>query len=564
MRYLRITIMPCPAATEDSRHLKGTGASRGIAFGRICFLRHKPRTPRKYQIKNPDQECERLERARQHAITQLGALYEASLEKLGEQNAAIFQIHQMMLDDPDYVQAINLMIRTQKVNAEYAVDIVGKRFEQQFINSDSDYMQGRAADVIDISRRLTEILMMHAGSLKHKSSPLHGKKGPLLIATDDLAPSETVQLDPANISGILTSGGSERSHTVIFARAMGIPAVICLGDKLIPELENHEAIIDGLSGEVIIDPLPTERRDYRERKLTADAQNAHLEDFRGRPTLTRGGRKIALYANAGSLGDLELVRAADAEGIGLFRSEYLFLCEQDYPTEERQFEIYRDLLSGMEGKKVIIRTLDIGADKTPDYFMLKHEDNPAMGLRAVRLCLERPALFKTQLRALYRASVYGKLAIMLPMISVPEELKRIKKICAEVRASLRRHNVKIADHIEFGIMVETPSAALLSDLFAPQVDFFSIGTNDLTQFTLAADRQNGALGGYFEGDLRAVLRLVELTVKNAHQCGIWAGVCGEMAADERYLPKLVQLGVDELSVVPSALLRTRARIATLG
>lgn len=546
--------------------LRGTPASRGIAFGRISFLKRNPSAPEKTTVQNPLDEVDRFEKARIHAISQLGTLYEVSLEKLGEQNAVVFQIHQMMLEDPDYVNSIRELITKEKVNAEYAVDTIGHRFEAQFKSMvGNDYMQGRAADVLDISRRINEILMMHSGKLKSKTIQLDYEHGPIIVATDDLAPSETVQLDPQKVAGILTTGGSTRSHTVIFAKTLAMPAVICLGDhKLSPELEGHQAIIDGRTGFVYIDPDQATIHEYTERKRTDDVQRAHLELFRNKNTLTLSGKPIMLYANAGSIADIELVKASDAEGIGLFRSEYIYLSSQDYPTEEEQFEIYKKILSDMQGKRVIIRTLDIGADKTVDYFMLKPESNPAMGMRAIRLCLDNKELFKTQLRALLRASVYGNLGIMLPMISSVDEVKKSKKIIDEVKAELNGRGCKYRNDYQLGIMVETPAAALISDELAPLVDFFSIGTNDLTQFTLACDRQNSDLNAYINPQHHAVLRLIEMTIKNAHTAGIWVGVCGEIASDENFVAKLIQLGIDELSVVPSSILRLRARISTLG
>ncbi|MBO6258439.1 MAG: phosphoenolpyruvate--protein phosphotransferase [Succinivibrio sp.] len=558
-RRLRVNTSNKPAGTL----YQGTSASRGIAFGRISFLHRLSSVPQRNPVQDVDAECARFEKARLHAISQLGSLYEVSIEKLGEQNAVLFQIHQMMLDDPDYVSSISNYIRKEKCNAEYAVHEIAKRFEKQFLAMDNDYMQGRAADIIDVSRRINEILMMHAGNIKAKSVTL-GIDGPVILATDDLAPSETVQLDPETVSGIITSKGSTRSHTVIFARTMAIPAIVCLGNQLTPDLEGRNAIIDGATGVIIVDPDKETIQEYLERKRTDDAQQAHLEMYRGSQTVTRSGRKINLFANVSSLSDLDLVLASDAEGIGLFRSEFIYLQESDFPTEDHQFKIYKKLLEGMKGKKVIIRTLDIGADKTVDYFMLKHEDNPAMGLRAIRLCLYNKQVFKTQLRAMIRASVYGKLGIMVPMITTVDEVRECRRMIDDVKAALRSQGIAYSDDIEFGIMVETPAAAIISDELAPYVDFFSIGTNDLTQFTLAVDRQNAELTNYLNPYHHAVTRLIEMTVKNAHAAGVWVGVCGELASDEKFTAKLIQLGIDELSVIPSSILRLRARIASIG
>lgn len=543
--------------------LTGTPANRGIAFGHISFLQRCSSIHAKHTVSDVEAECQRFEKARLHAISQLGALYDVSLEKLGEQNAVLFQIHQMMLEDPDYVEAINNVIKNEHANAEYAVDTVARRFEQQFRSIDNDYMQGRATDVIDVSRRVNEILMMHAGKLK-KNGIRYRSDGQTILATDDLAPSETVQLDQRKVTAIITSAGSTCSHTVIFARTMGIPTVVCIGDDLKESLEGQFAIVDGASGHIIINPDEKTIEKYASLKRTFDTQQAHLELFRGKKTVTRQGRQIYLYANAGSLADIDLVKSSDAEGIGLFRSEYIFLQAHDYPTEDEQFEVYKELLSEMEGKRVIIRTLDIGADKTCEYFMLKHEENPAMGLRAIRLCLSNKVLFKTQLRALLRASMYGRLAIMIPMITTVEEVQECLRILEEVKKDLSAQGTPFKDDVEFGIMIETPAAAIISDELAVLVDFFSIGTNDLTQFTLAADRQNSNITKYLNPFHHAVLRLIETTVRNAHAAGIWVGICGEVASNDQFLAKLIQLGVDEISVVPPNVLRLRARIATLG
>ena len=546
-----------------NKTLNGTPASRGVAFGQITFLHREAKPSTKHNIEDTKKECQRFEEARSKAISQLGHLYETSLEKLGEQNAFVFQIHQLMLDDPDYVSQIKETIKTQRVNAEYAVDFIANKFATMFKSMDNEYMQGRASDVIDVSRRLNNILLFKKGGLQ--SPKVHKINGePVILATDDLAPSETVQLDQDAVSGIITSKGSTRSHTVIFARTMGLPAVISLGDELNEDLEGKFVIVDGAQGIVILEPDENTIALYKERKRTEDALRARLEQFRGKETYTLSGHKINLYANISAIADLDLVKASDAEGIGLFRSEYIYLSSKDYPTEDYQFEIYKEALASMEGRRVVIRTLDIGADKTADYFMLKKEDNPAMGMRAVRICLTQPEIFKTQLKALYRASVFGKLAIMFPMINSVEEVKGCLDICSEVERELTKDNIAFSPDIEKGIMIETPAAAIISDEIAPLVDFFSIGTNDLTQFTLAVDRQNAAIGKFLNPYHRAVLRLIENTVINAHKAGIWVGICGELASDENFTHELVRIGIDEISVVPSNILRLRARISTLG
>lgn len=550
-------------STERYPKLHGTPASRGIALGKLTFLKRRQKPDIRHTVEDTAAEIQRFEDARARAITQLGNLYEASLDKLGEQNAVLFQIHQLMLDDPDYVSQIHEFITTEKMNAEYAVDVVAKRFSEMFKAMDNDYMQGRAADVIDVSRRVTDILLSsHGTPLKSTSYTTYGDE-PLILATDDLAPSETVSLDKEKVTGIVTSHGSTRSHTVIFARTMGLPAVISLGDALSPDLEGHTAIVDGGAGILIIDPDESTIRAYRERKRTEDALRARLEQFRGKETRTLSGRRVRLYANIGSADDLDVVKSSDAEGIGLFRSEYIYLSSDDFPTEETQFKIYKEVLESMEGRQVVIRTLDIGADKTAPYFTLKPEENPAMGMRAVRICITRPEIFKTQLRALFRASVYGNLAIMFPMITSVDELKACLAMCEEVRRSLDNEGIPYNEGLEIGIMIETPAAALISDELAPLVDFFSIGTNDLTQFTLAVDRQNAEVGRFLNPYHHAVRRLIEMTVKNAHNAGIWVGICGELAADEGFTHELIEMGVDELSVAPSSVLILRARISTL-
>ena len=543
--------------------LHGTVANKGIAFGKLSFVKRADIGHEKKEIKNTKAECARFEKARLHAITQLGALYDASLEKLGEQNAVVFQIHQMMLEDPDYVSSIKDVITKEHSNAEYAVTVVAQKFEKQFLEMDNDYMRGRAADIVDISRRINEILMMHDGILNNKGIS-YNHEGSVVLAADDLVPSETVQLDQKAVAGIVTSKGSNRSHTAIFARTMGIPTIVCVGDSLTEDLEGHFVIVDGNLGRIYVDPDNETIERFSEIKKTDDVQNSHLEEFRGKPTLTRSGNKINLFANSGSLADLELIKASDAEGIGLFRSEYIFMQASDYPTEEEQYEIYKKVLETMGDKKVIIRTLDIGADKTAEYFMLKQEQNPAMGLRAVRLCLANRALFKTQLRALYRASAFGNLSIMIPMITSVDEVIETKQIIREIKRELDEQELQYKDDVEFGIMIETPAAAIISDELAQHVDFFSIGTNDLTQFTLAVDRQNADLENYLNPYHHAVVKLIENTIINGHLAGIWVGICGELASDEKFLGKLIQLGVDEMSVVPSSVLSLRAKIATLG
>lgn len=550
-------------STAKMNTLKGIAASRGIAFGKIAFLRRNDLPTNKQYVEDSQAELERFKTAKTQAIKQLGDLYENSLERLGEQNAVLFQIHQLMLEDPEYNQNITDLILNEHTNAEYAVYSTAQKFAEMFKSMDNDYMQGRAADVIDVSRRVTEIMLANKGLLQKQSVRLNSNE-PIILATDDLAPSETVQLDQHTVNGIITSAGSTRSHTVIFAKTMGMPSVIQIGDALNDSLEGKFVIVDGTHGIILIEPDKHTIELYTERKRTEDTLLARLEQFRGKPTITASGRKINLYANIGTVNDIDIVKGSDAEGIGLFRSEYIYLTSDDYPTEEHQFDIYKQVLSEMQGKPVIIRTLDIGADKTADYFMLKHEDNPAMGMRAVRICLTHPEIFKTQLRALYRASVYGNLSIMFPMITSVDEVVECKRYCKEVQDELEAQNIPYNKKVPLGIMIETPAAALISDELAPMLDFFSIGTNDLTQFTLALDRQNAEINRFLQPYHHGVIKLIDITVKNAHRYGIWVGVCGELGADEQFTKKLLELGIDEISVVPSSILMMRAKISTLG
>ncbi len=543
--------------------LKGIAASRGIAFGKIAFLRRNALPTKKRYIEDTQAELERFNQARASAITQLGDLYESSLEKLGEQNAVLFQIHQLMLDDPEYIQNISDLIVNEHANAEYAVFTTATKFKEMFLAMDNDYMQGRATDVIDVSRRVVEIMLSKDGNLKSHSIQASGNED-IILATDDLAPSETVQLDKNKVTGIITTQGSTRSHTVIFAKTMGMPSVIQIGSSLNESLEGKFVIVDGGAGLVLIEPDDATIKIYQERKRNEDALMAHLEQFRGKKTVTASGREIKLYANIGAVSDIDLVTASDAEGIGLFRSEYIYLNSKDYPDEQSQFDIYKSVLEEMHNKVVIIRTLDIGADKTADYFMLKHEDNPAMGLRAVRLCLTRSHIFKTQLRALYRASAFGNLHIMFPMITSIDEVMACKKYCQEVQDELKAEGIAFNPKVPLGIMVETPAAALISDELAPLVDFFSIGSNDLTQFTLAIDRQNAELNSFMQPYHNSVKKLIAMTIKNAHAYGKWVGICGELGADEHFTKTLIELDIDEISVVPSSILMMRAKISTLG
>ena len=468
----------------------------------------------------------------------------------------LFEAHQMMLDDLDFVESIEGMIENDRVNAEAAVSDTGAQFAEMFAAMDDSYMQARAADIRDISARVIGILTGE------------GESGivsdvPCIVAADDLAPSETVQLDKALILGFITAGGSANSHTAILARTMGIPAIISAGDALQPEMEGKYAIIDGQTGEAVVEPDDAERERLLKRQAKEKALKELLDQLKGKPNVTKDGRNVMVYCNIGSPADIDAVLQNDGGGIGLFRSEFLYLQGSDYPTEDEQFEAYKTVAERMGGKRVIIRTLDIGADKQADYFHLDKEENPAMGLRAIRICLTRPEVFRTQLRALYRASAYGKIAIMFPMITSVWEVQEIKRICRNIRAELAEEGVPMADKVELGIMIETPAAVMMSAELAHEVDFFSVGTNDLTQYTLAVDRQGVGLDRFFDAHHPAVLRMIRMTAENAHKAGIWIGICGELGADAELTETFLSMGIDELSVSPSAVLPLRSAIRSI-
>ena len=468
----------------------------------------------------------------------------------------LFEAHQMMLDDLDFVESIEGMIENDRVNAEAAVSDTGAQFAEMFAAMDDSYMQARAADIRDISARVIGILTGE------------GESGivsdvPCIVAADDLAPSETVQLDKALILGFITAGGSANSHTAILARTMGIPAIISAGDALQPEMEGKYAIIDGQTGEAVVEPDDAERERLLKRQAKEKALKELLDQLKGKPNVTKDGRNVMVYCNIGSPADIDAVLQNDGGGIGLFRSEFLYLQGSDYPTEDEQFEAYKTVAERMGGKRVIIRTLDIGADKQADYFHLDKEENPAMGLRAIRICLTRPEVFRTQLRALYRASAYGKIAIMFPMITSVWEVQEIKRICRNIRAELAEEGVPMADKVELGIMIETPAAVMMSAELAREVDFFSVGTNDLTQYTLAVDRQGVGLDRFFDAHHPAVLRMLRMAAENAHKAGIWIGICGELGADAELTETFLSMGIDELSVSPSAVLPLRSAIRSI-
>ena len=533
--------------------LSGKSVFGGVAIGKIAFYKRQEKQVRRYRVEDTEAEVARFEEAQETAIAQLGKLYDKAMEDVGEANAAIFEVHQMMLMDLDYVDSIKNIITTQEVNAEYAVATTGDNFSQMFASMDDAYMQGRAADVKDVSDRLLGILS-DAG----ESGVVADE--PVIVAADDLVPSETVQLDKSKVLAFATMYGSANSHTAILARTMNIPAVIGLGEGLAKEYDGHMAAIDGFTGTIYIDPDEETMKAMTEKREEDRRQKALLEELKGKENVTLSGQKINVYANIGNLSDVGAVLKNDAGGIGLFRSEFLYLESEDFPTEEQQFQVYKQVAENMAGKKVIIRTLDIGADKQVDYFGLDKEENPALGYRAIRICLTRPEIFKTQLRALYRASAYGQIAIMFPMIISVKEVKQIKAIIEEVKAELREAQIPFREDVELGIMIETPAAVMMSRELAKEVDFFSVGTNDLTQYTLAIDRQNQKLDVFYDPHHPAVLAMIRMAAENAHAEGKWIGICGELGADLELTEEFLAMGLDELSVSPAMVLPLRKKI----
>ena len=520
----------------------GTGVYGAIAIGKVSVFKRQDTSVRREKVEDVEAELKRVETAKEKAISQLSEIYDKALSEVGETHAQIFEIHMMMIEDDDYNESIENIIRTQSVNAEYAVAETSDNFSEMFASMDDAYMQARATDVRDISNRIIACLSDKEGSEASGDDKM-------IICADDLAPSETVSLDKERVLAFVTAFGSSNSHTAILARNMNIPAVINAGEEFLRSVSDGDKIIvDGHKGDIIIDPdtdteeayLKKQEEDIRKKKL--------LQELKGKENITKDGTKIKIYANIGGVDGIGAVLANDAGGIGLFRSEFLYLESKDYPTEEAQFAAYKKVLESMAGKKVIIRTLDIGADKQVDYFNLDKEENPALGYRAIRICLTRPEIFKTQLRALYRASVYGNLGIMFPMITSVKEIEDIKKIIEEVKSELKNDGVSYSDNIEIGIMIETPAAAIISDELAPMVDFFSVGTNDLTQYTLACDRQNAKLEPFVDTHHKAVLKLIEMSATNAHKAGAWIGICGELAADTTLTETFLKMGIDELSV----------------
>ena len=534
----------------------GKGVSKGVAAGPISFYRRPSGEIPRRSVTDTAAELARFHDACETAKKQLGVLHDKALAEAGEDAAMLFEAHQMMLDDLDFVESIEGLIENDRLNAEAAVSDTGAQFAEMFAAMDDSYMQARAADIRDISTRVVGILTGE------------GESGivsdvPCIVAADDLAPSETVQLDKSLILGFITAGGSANSHTAILARTMGIPAIIGAGDALQAEMEGKYAIIDGQTGETVIEPDDAERERLLKKQAKEKALKELLDQLKGKPNETRDGRNVMVYCNIGSPADIDAVLQNDGGGIGLFRSEFLYLQGSGYPTEDEQFEAYKTVAERMGGKRVIIRTLDIGADKQADYFHLDKEENPAMGLRAIRICLTRPEVFRTQLRALYRASAYGKIAIMFPMITSVWEVQEIKRICRNIRAELAEEDVPMADKVELGIMIETPAAVMMSAELAREVDFFSVGTNDLTQYTLAVDRQGVGLDRFFDAHHPAVLRMIRMAAENAHKAGIWIGICGELGADAELTETFLSMGIDELSVSPSAVLPLRSTIRSI-
>ena len=534
--------------------LSGKGVYGGIAIGTVSFFRRSGVSVRRRSVTNVEKEQERYRRAKESAIGALGELYEKALRNIGESGAQIFEIHKMMLEDDDYNDSVLHTIRTERVNAEYAVFTTAENFSMVFSSMDDPYMQARAADVRDISNRLI-------GALSGKSNEeLSLPSEPRIICADDLAPSETMQLDRHQVSAFVTSEGSVNSHTAILARTMGIPAVVDVGGELMKAEDGTDVIVDGFTGKVYLSPDPATLTRMRQRMEEDRKAKSLLEKYKGMENVTLDGTRIDIFANIQGLREVGAALLNDAGGIGLFRSEFLYLDRKTLPDEEEQFQVYKTVLQSMGGKKVVIRTMDIGADKQVNYLGLQKEENPAMGMRAIRICLEQPEIFRPQLRALLRASVFGRLAIMFPMITSVAEVERILQMLREVRQELRREGLPYAPDTELGIMIETPAAALISDRLAPLVDFFSIGTNDLTQYTLALDRQNRSIASFFDPHHEAVLRLITMAAENAHRHGKWIGICGELGADTELTETFLRMGIDELSVSPAYILPLRDKI----
>lgn len=533
--------------------LKGKGIFGGIVFGKVKFYKRKKQAVKRYKVDNVEFEINRFKVASKTAEEQLQQLYKKALLEVGEANAMIFEIHKMMLDDLDYQESIIGIIQSQNVNAEYAISVTAEHFSEMFSLMEDSYMKERAIDVKDVSNRLLDILLNHSNDSEVSDEPY-------IIVADDLAPSETVQIDKNKVIGFVTQRGSSNSHTAILARTMNIPAIVAVRQPISEDIDGCMAILDGFSGDLFINPDSNTIDVLRKKQREKNEYLKLLQSLKGKPNITKDGKRINIYANIRNSNDVSAALQNDAEGIGLFRSEFLYLENSNYPSEDEQFAVYKDVVEKMSGKRVIIRTLDIGADKKIDYFNLPEEENPAMGYRAIRICLKRPSIFKTQLRALYRASAFGKLSIMFPMIISVSEVLEIKKMIKEVKNELLFENLEYSDDVEIGIMIETPAAVLISDELAKEVDFFSIGTNDLTQYTLAVDRQNESLTDIYDPHHKAVLRLIKIAAENAHKNGIWIGICGELAADVSLTETFLSIGIDELSVSPSFILEIRKRV----
>lgn len=535
---------------------RGKGVVPGIAIGRLYVFEKGKEQVEKISVADTEAEVVRFQSARGQAMEQLDKLYQDALSRVGEENAQIFDVHKMMLDDLDYIEAIEGRIRKDAVNAEYAVTVTGKEFSAMFSGMDDAYMKARAVDVIDVSDRLVRLL-------KGKKEAGLNTDEPVILLADDLSPSETIQMDKSKILAFVTRHGSANSHTAILARSLNIPSLVNTDIAVSEQYHLREAVVDGAAGLLLLEPDAETLQKKRAEQETLILENRRLQELIGKENKTADGRSIRLYANMGNTADVDRVLENDAGGIGLFRSEFLYLGRDSFPTEEEQFEAYKEVLSRMQGKEVIIRTLDIGADKKADYFGLEPEENPALGYRAIRICLTRPEIFKTQLRAIYRASAYGNAAIMFPMIISVEEIRKIKEITEQVKTELTVENKEFCD-VPLGIMVETPAAALMSGELAKEVSFFSIGTNDLTQYTLAIDRQNQKLDAFYDAHHPAVLKLIAMTAENAHKAGIWVGICGELGADATLTEVFLDMGIDELSVSPSCILKLRDKIRSIG
>lgn len=533
---------------------QGKGVYGAIAIGKVSLFGKPDTAVKREHVEDVKAEWERVVAATEAATAQLGEIYEKALKEVGEANAQIFEIHMMMLEDEDYNDSIKNIIETQNVNAEYAVAVTSDNFSEMFASMEDAYMQARSADIKDISNRLI-------ANLNGTIALDNNASEKMIVCANDLAPSETVSLDKDMVLAFVTAHGSSNSHTAILARNMNIPAIIGVGDEWLASVKDGQlAIVDGYSGTIIIEPDDATIAEYEAKKQSDDEKKRLLLELKGKDNVTVDGTRVNIYANIGGVENIGAVLANDAGGIGLFRSEFLYLENSDYPSEEQQFAAYRKVLESMAGKKVIIRTLDIGADKQVDYFNLKKEENPALGYRAIRICLTRPEIFKTQLRALYRASAYGTLGIMFPMITSVSELTKIKEMCEAVKVELEAQGIEFSKNVELGIMIETPAAAIISDRLAPMVDFFSVGTNDLTQYTLACDRQNSDIEEFCDTHHEAILRLIEMSAKNAHKNGAWIGICGELAADTTLTETFLRMGIDELSVSPTYVLKVRETV----